>query len=81
MIYNSTGGPIVAGVAGGTAAIVNQNITQNPNFDLFFKGGSTSVPPDGAAANNTTDTSTNAALTEGIISNPSPAMPGAEDSL
>jgi hypothetical protein len=78
LIYNGT----VARVPGGTATIVNQNIIQNPNFDLIGgKGGSTSTPPDGSQANNTTDTSTNAALTEGILSNPSPSFPGPEDPL
>ena len=77
LIYNGT----AAGVAGGTAQIVNSNITQNPNMDLFFKGGSTATPPDGSAANNTNDTSTNAGLTEGVVSFPSPVMPGSEDPL
>lgn len=77
LIYNGS----VARVPGGTATTVNSNITQDPNFDLFTKGGSTSSPPSGNGANNTTDTSTNAALTEGIVSNPAPAFPGLEDPL
>jgi hypothetical protein len=77
LIYNGN----VARVPGGTAQIVNANITQNSNMDFFNKGGSTSTPPSGNGATNTTDTSTNAALTEGAVNFPSPVFPGAEDPL
>jgi hypothetical protein len=77
LIYSSPSG--VVRVPGGSAAIVNVSIQPNPNFDVIQKGGSTADPPSGPAANNTADTSTNAALTDGIYSIPSPAFPGPED--
>jgi autotransporter-associated beta strand protein len=56
------------------------NITPNPDFDFVQKGGSTANPPSGFGANNTVDTSTNAQISEGLLSNPV-AFPGAEDPL
>jgi hypothetical protein len=71
LVYNN---PAITRVPSNSAA----NITANAGFDFLQRGGSTSTPPNGPAANNTTDTSTNAALVESLLSNPV-VFPGAED--
>jgi hypothetical protein len=77
LVYNGN----VARVPNNTNTNTNSNIITNPNFDFITKGGSTATPPSGNSANNTLDTSTNAAVTEGILNFPAPVYPGAEDPM
>jgi hypothetical protein len=77
LVYNGT----VARVPNNSNTNINSNVAINSNFDLITKGGSTASPPSGNGANNTTDTSTNVALTEGIVNLPAPTFPGSEDPL
>jgi hypothetical protein len=84
LVYNNPVGIVKVPNTGATTAqqqtTINANITANPGFDLIFKDASTTSPPSGVSANKTTDTTTNAELTEGLISNPV-VFPGAEDPL
>jgi hypothetical protein len=84
LVYNNPTGKVQVPNTGSTTAqqqaTINASITPNPGFDLVFRNGSTTSPPSGAGANQTVDTSTNAQITEGLLTNPV-VFPGAEDPL